>query len=232
MTVTIEGQPSSEQIRADLAAAGEPVLLAFSRGKDSVAAWLALRDAGVAVVPYHMYSVPGLDFVARDLARWSEYFGQEIIDLPHPSVYRWLNNLTFQAPENCAIIEAAQMPTPSYDDILALLREDLGMPGAWVADGVRAADSPVRRLSMATHGVRKAKSRKVSVVWDWRVAEVRDRIAAEGLTLGPDYDWFGRSFDGIDYRFLAPLKEHAPDDYQRVLDWFPLAELELVRHGL
>jgi predicted PP-loop superfamily ATPase len=52
MTTTIEGQPTSAEVRASLAGEGRPVLLAFSRGKDSIAAWLALRDAGVDVVPF------------------------------------------------------------------------------------------------------------------------------------------------------------------------------------
>jgi hypothetical protein len=47
------------------------------------------------------------------------------------------------------------------------------------------------------------------------------------LTGSPEYEWFGRSFDGIDWRFLAPIKQHAPDDYARILDWFPLADLEV-----
>ena len=64
MTTTIEGQPTSAEVRESLAAEGRPVLLAFSRGKDSIAAWLALRAAGVDVIPYHMYLVPDLAFVA------------------------------------------------------------------------------------------------------------------------------------------------------------------------
>ncbi|MFD6070295.1 hypothetical protein [Amycolatopsis lurida] len=47
-----------------------------------------------------------------------------------------------------------------------------------------------------------------------------------------DYEWYGRSFDGLDYRFIEPLSRHAPEDYARALDWFPLAELELLRHDL
>jgi hypothetical protein len=35
---------------------------------------------------------------------------------------------------------------------------------------------------------------------------------------------FGRSFDGIDLRFVVPLKERRPADYRRVLEWFPLVE--------
>lgn len=229
MFVTLPGQPPSETIRGELAEAGDPVLLAFSRGKDSIAAWLALRDAGVRVVPYHLYLVPRLAFVDASLAYFEKAFETPIINLPHPSLYRWLNNAVFQAPENLSIIGAAALPSVSYEDIAGFLREDLNMPNAWVADGVRSADSPVRRLAMSTHGVKKDATRKVSVVWDWRKAHVMEAIEAAGIELPVDYEWFGRSFDGIDRRFLGPLREHAPEDFQRVLDWFPLADLELHR---
>lgn len=233
MTTSIDGVPSSAEVRAQLGSEGRPVLLAFSRGKDSIAAWIALRGAGVKVVPYHMYLVPGLEFVDRSLAYYRDWFGCEIYNIPHPSLYRWLNGFTFQAPERLATIEACDLPSPDYADIIGFLRADLGLPAdTWIADGVRACDSPVRRLSVAKHGPMKAASRKASVVWDWTVAEVRACIAAEGVELPEEYDWFGRSFDGLDYRFLAPLRDHAPADYERVLDWFPLAELELFRREM
>lgn len=233
MTTTIEGQPTSAEVRESLAAEGRPVLLAFSRGKDSIAAWLALRDAGVDVIPYHMYLVPDLAFVEESLAYFADWFGYKIHNIPHPSLYRWINSLTFQAPERLAIIEAARLPSPEYASIIGMLRTDLGLPAdTWIADGVRACDSPVRRLSIARHGPMKVGSRKVSAIWDWSVAEVRERIEAAGVELPVEYEWFGRSFDGLDYRFLGPLRDHAPDDYQRVLDWFPLAGLELFRREM
>lgn len=233
MTTTIEGQPTSAKVRAILADEGRPVLLAFSRGKDSIAAWLALRAAGVDVIPYHMYLVPDLAFVAESLAYFADWFGYKIHNIPHPSLYRWIGSCTFQAPERLAIIEAARLPSPEYASIIGMLRTDLGLPAdTWIADGVRACDSPVRRLSIARHGPMKAGSRKVSAIWDWSVAEVRERIEAAGVELPVEYEWFGRSFDGLDHRFLGPLRDHAPDDYQRVLDWFPLADLELFRREM
>ena len=89
MTTTIKGQPTSEQVRADLATQGRPILLAFSRGKDSIAAWLALRAAGIQVHAFYLYSVPGLLAFERDsLAYFEDVFGQRIHRYPHPSLHR------------------------------------------------------------------------------------------------------------------------------------------------
>jgi hypothetical protein len=225
---SIEGVIPSAQLRAALA--GQTALLAFSRGKDSIAAWLALRDAGVRVIPYHLYLIPGLAWVGESLAYYEDWFGTKIINLPHPSLYRWLANLMYQPPERCRIIEAAQITVPTYAMVNAMLREHFGLlPDAWVCDGVRAADSPRRRAAIARHGPVSGSRRTQKVVWDWRKQHVMDAIRGAGVELPPDYAWFGRSFDGLDRRFLGPVRQHVPGDYARILEWFPLAALELRR---
>ncbi|GAB3873820.1 hypothetical protein ACFQ1S_30430 [Kibdelosporangium lantanae] len=230
--ITIEGQPPSEQLLTELAAEGNPVLLGFSRGKDSLAAWLAMREHGIPVVPYHLYSIPGLKFVDDSIAFYEDFFQTRIRQYPHPALYRWLIEYVFTPPERCAIIDAAELPEPPFEDLAEYLREDLGLPNAWNADGVRAADSPMRRMAMSVHGPVRENLRKISVVWDWRIADVRAALKRHACPLPVEYEWFGRSFDGIDWRFLAPIKQHAPDDYARILDWFPLAELEILRRDL
>lgn len=236
MVTKIKNQPPSTEIRAKLKATGDPVLVAFSGGKDAIATNLALRDAGIPTHLAYLYYIPGqtpgttLQFVENSLAALEDSFQQRIHRYPHPSFWRWLNNFVFQPPERLAIIEAAQMPTPTYDQMWNMIRDDLGLDKqTYVADGVRAADSIVRRASLSKHGCIKPTSRKVSPIADWLQGEVYQRIADAGIALPIDYEWFGRSFDGIDYRFLKPIKDHAPKDYEQILHWFPLADMELAR---
>jgi 3'-phosphoadenosine 5'-phosphosulfate sulfotransferase (PAPS reductase)/FAD synthetase len=233
--IVIDGATPSADIRADLARTGVPVLLAFSRGKDSLAAWLALRDAGVEVRPFHLYLVPGLEFVDESLAFYEDFFGQRIPQLPHPSLFRWLNNLTFTPPERIRVIEAAQLPEPDYVEISRVLcAEVYGLDPATTltADGIRAADSPNRRTAIKGHGPVRRHVMKVSPVWDWRIRHVRAALEHHACPLPVDYELFNRTFDGLDYRFLAPIKDRFPRDYQRILDWFPLADLEIFRAQL
>ena len=233
--ISIPGVTPSAELRQQLAAEDRSVLLSFSRGKDSLAAWLALRDAGATVIPYHLHLVPGLEFVRESLAYYTDWFGCEtpILDLPHPSLYRWLTNFTYTPPERCPVIEAARLPRYTYEHVNAAVRDHFGLPeDTWVCDGVRAADSPNRRMALKSHGPINANMRTQKVVWDWRKADVMGAIERVGVQLPPDYLWFGRSFDGLDRRFVSKLKTYAPDDYARVLKWFPLAELDLLRHDL
>ena len=206
-------------------------MLAFSTGKDAIAAWLAIRDRFERVHPYYLYLVPGLEFVDESLAYYERFFGVKITRLPHPSLHRWLaGGFTFQPPERLAVIQQAELPLHDYADIRKVMIEDHGLqPDMLVADGVRAADSPMRRVAIKRHGSISAKHGRYHPIWDWLKADLIECFRRSGVKLPQDYQMFGRSFDGLDARFLVPLKRHRPADYRRVLDWFPLAELSVWR---
>jgi hypothetical protein len=229
--ITIPGVPPSADLRAQYA--GQPMLLSFSRGKDSIAAWLAMREAGIEVIPFHLYRVPDVAFVEESIAYFEDWFDTRILQLPHPALWRQLRALTYQPPERCAVIEAADLAPISYDEVDAAVREHYRLPGdTLVADGVRAADNPNRRTAVIKSGALNTARRKIRIIWDWRKHHVYDAITAAGIQLPVDYQWFGRSFDGLDHRFLGPLAEHAPDDLAQVLAWFPLADLDAFRRTL
>ncbi|MFQ7492978.1 MAG: hypothetical protein ACLRL4_04560 [Bifidobacterium bifidum] len=222
MTTVIRNQGTSLAVREKLAADGRPVLLAFSCGKDSIAAWLAMRDMGIEVVPAYLYYVPGLRFVDEELDYFEQKFQTRIKRYPHPSLYRWLNNAVFQAPERLRYIEAARLPEPSYEQMWDFIRADVGLDkSTWCADGVRAADSIQRRGAFVQYGYWRRNLKKVSPIGDWLKGEVLDCISGHHIELPCDYAWFGRSFDGIDKRFTKVLKDKAPDDYATLLEWFP-----------
>lgn len=239
LTKPVEGQPSSAEIRKRLKDEGRPVLVAFSGGKDCLAATLALMDEGIDVRPAHLYGIPGdkpnyaIGFVERALDRYEEQLGVEIVRYPHPSLYRKLQALVFQPPERISIIKAAGMGGFTYEQIWDEIRVDLGLePDTWVADGVRASDSLVRRASIKRHGAIKQATHKVSPVYDWLKGSVYDYIKMHDIDLPIDYELFDRSFDGIDYRFIKPIKENLPEDYETIKKWFPLVELEILRNEL
>ena len=205
-------------------------LLAFSTGKDAIAAWLAIRDSFERVHPYYLYLIPGLEFVEESLAHYERFFGEKIVRLPHPSLHRWLTNFVFQPPERCLVIEQAGLQSHEYRDIQAAMCQMRKLPDdCLVADGVRAADSPMRRVSINTHGPISWNQKKYHPVWDWKKSDLIDAFRKSGVKLPEDYKLFGRTFDGLDLRFLVPLKKHRPADYRRVLEWFPLADLEVFR---
>ena len=212
------------------------VILSFSGGKDSIASYLALREAGYKatdIIPIFLYWIPKLEFEEKSLAYFEEHLfeGVHIERLPHTALYKLLNELIFQPPERCSIIEDLGLPYNDYGDLVECIIEDYKLPkDQFYAFGMRATDSLTRYSVFKNYGPVSERERKWSCVWDWRLAKVIHEIRRHGIKLPPDYVMFGRTFDGIDFRFLYPLKKYYPRDYEKVLEWFPLADLEIYRY--
>lgn len=230
MPTLIKGQPTGAEVIGRLKAEGRPVLLAFSCGKDSLAAWCALRDAGIEVIPAYLWYLPHLSFVDEELEHYERLFGTRIHRYPHPSFYRMVAEGIDQTPARLRTIAELDIMEPSYEDTWAAIKDDLGLPqDTWVADGVRAADSIVRRASFVRNGVMKRTTHKVSPIADMLKAELMDLLDRHGVDLPCDYRIWGRSFDGIDYRFVEPMSRELLEDYAYLKRWFPLVDVELVR---
>jgi hypothetical protein len=209
---------------------GDKTLLAFSRGKDSIAVALALRDK-IEVIPFHYDDLPGLEFVEESLAYYEKHlFGRHILRMPHPEFYRHLGDLIFQPIRRAEILSAASLPVINHADVVAMVKKQEGITGDILsATGLRALDNAVRFLSIRKHGPIRHTAGNWTPIWDWSKQRLLDEIESSGISLPPDYTMLPRSFDGFSYLFLIPLKQHYPRDYQRVLEWFPLAEAEIMR---
>lgn len=224
---------NSAELCEQMAAECDTCILAFSTGKDSIAAWLQLRKYFKRIIPYYCYLIPGMEFVEDSLKYYEDFFGTHIYRLPHKSFYRMLNELMFQKPKNVLAIEAAKLPDENqYNDMVIgdIIRYCEQLPETvYAANGVRMADSPMRRISIKTHGAISHNQKRFFPVYDWKKDDLIRSFDESGVKLPVDYHIWGRTFDGIDYRFLKPLKDNFPNDYQKLLDWFPFADLEIAR---
>jgi 3'-phosphoadenosine 5'-phosphosulfate sulfotransferase (PAPS reductase)/FAD synthetase len=206
------------------------VVVSFSLGKDSIAAWVQMRRFFRTVKPFYMYLIPDLGFVESELKRFEDRFQTPIVRMPHPSLFRMLNNLVFQAPERCRVIEEAGLATLSYDKCAREVITALGWSkSTFVGHGTRSADSLMRRASVKKWGCLNPNRKTFMPISDWNADRVAQCFRDERIKLPVDYEMFGRSFDGIDERFLRPIHDRFPEDYAKILEWFPLADLELKR---
>ena len=211
---------------------GGPFLVSFSRGKDSIAASLALLEAGYELVPFYCERVPGISFVEESLDYFERHlFKRHIIRALHPSTAGQLKSGTFHPPHYLPIDEALGVADFTYADVqsLVILKEKLS-PRTWSATGLRAADSQMRRKSIAIRGPKAPGKRTVAAIWDWNLERVTQIITRAGIKLPADYQLYGRTFDGLMGEFVAPLKKHFPADYAKVLELFPLVEAEVFRY--
>ena len=213
---------------------GDKILLGFSRGKDSIAAWIAMRDSGLfkKIIPVHLYIIPDMEFVNEDLKYWEDMFHTHIINIPHRYLATSIKSHLFQPPGRLFsnldfFLEEEQIGVLEQNDMIKL---QYGVPTrAIMANGVRALDSLPRRMSIHRHGPISKLRRNVKIIWEWSAKQCYQIIKDNGFRLPVDYEMWGRSFDGIGYQWLKPLRERFPNDYQKIVDWFPLIELEFFR---
>lgn len=201
-------------------------ILSFSRGKDSIVSWLKLKRFFKIIVPVYLYSIRGLSFVEDSIKYYEDFFKTRILQMPHPSYYRWFNKFVFQAPDNLWKIESLGLPDFTYDDVFDIIREKCGIKAAFGATGVRSSDSVMRRMIINKYGPLNWKRKTFFPVFDYKKEDLVHELNGSGIHLPVDYLWFGRTFDGIDYRFISVIKEKSPGDYEKIINMFPLVELE------
>lgn len=221
---------SSEKLCEYVAEQSPVAILSFSRGKDSIAAWIQMSRFFERIVPVHMYTVPHLSFIDESLAYYEDVLETRIYNMPHPSLYRYLNACVFQAPERVRIIEEAMLTEFDYDDLFDIVKLAEGLtPDCYTGVGVTMFDSLNRRSSIKKYGAVNENRHQFFPIYDWNKARIVAEIETAGILLPKDYHLFGRSFDGIDYRFLKPIQDHYPEDYAKIIEMFPLAEMEIHR---
>ncbi len=223
--------PSPELVPIARQIAGDRLLLSFS-GRDSLAAWVFCREAGFELIPYWCYTVPGLSYDEQMLEYYERVFDTHIIRLPHPRTYELLRTGAWQPLENWRVLYWSQLPHVEFADIEDRLAKqfDLG-PNYLCAVGIKAADNLMRMRLIRQMGPIGVKRRRYYYpVWDWKTADVKACLQSHGLKLSRSYLYFGSTGDGVEYEWLRYLRDNLPEDYQKVLDVFPLADLELFRY--
>ena len=225
--------PRGMDLMKQIAKRSPTIILSFSLGKDSLGAWIALRDSGVfeKIIPYYAYGVPDLEFVENALKYYEDVFDTHIIRYPAPTFYRQLRSGTFMPLWHARFTRDLDInPHFNFDDLSEVLIEDEDLDGdTFVATGVRAVDNMARLAAMKRTGPISDNLCKFHPIWDWNKNMLMTKIHRSGILLPPDYLAFGRSFDGIDRRFVGPIKSLWPRDYERIKEFFPLIDVTLWR---
>jgi hypothetical protein len=221
---------SSDALCEYVSSFSDTVLLGFSTGKDSLSAWLQCRRYFKRVVPFYLYFVPNLAFIDDSLRYYEDFFGVRVARYPDPGLMNVIDQLIYQPPEQCAVMEGAPIHRNlTKEDIFKDLRTKHDCKHALAADGTKMSDSLRRALSMKTFGVLYPHMDKFFAVYDWKDPDMEREIRAAGLQLPVDYQLFQRTWEGARYAQMVPMKAHLPEDYAQMLRWMPLSEAELWR---
>lgn len=229
----IQTWPRGNDLFKKIADVSPTILLSFSLGKDSIGAWIALKESGLfeRIVPFYGYLVPGLRFIDESIAYYEDVFQTKIHKYPSPSFYRMLKSGSMMPLWNARFMREIDLNTNwDYDDLAEMICEDLELDeDTYVATGIRAIDNMTRLASMKKNGPVSTNLLKFHPIWDWNKNMLMTRIHRAEINLPADYLAFGRSYDGLDRRFIGPIKSLWPDDYRRIKEFFPLIDTVLWR---
>ena len=212
----------------------DTIMISFSGGKDSWGMWCALKDK-IDFELYHYYgAVPGLEYEDTYLDYCERKIGKRIIRLPAWNIYALLAGQSLAAvPPNRVPVQWVfnLPPNVTHEDVQALAIEIAGLPETtYTAIGLRAADSTRRAMVLRRHGVISENVRKFYPIWDWNKAKLLDELKRNDVRLPPDYYMFGRSLDGVNYRFVKGIKDNFPNDYKKILEYLPFHDMDLYRY--
>lgn len=210
---------------------GDALLLAFSRGKDSICAWLELREY-FNIIPYYCYIVPGgLSYECESLDYYEDYFSRRIARFVHPIFWKNINDFVFQPPQRVRVIRTLDYPHHEQADIARLFGESLGLSGFYTAFGYRSADDIRRRILVEREGPLGLNAfRYFWPIWDWNKQRVTDTLIEHDVALPIDYEFWGRTNTALDYEYSSILRDTLPDDFDKLCFWYPLLEAEMFRH--
>ena len=222
---------NSEELTAEMArVTGKEVILMFSMGKESIACYYQLKKHFEKVHLVYKYLHPNLSFIQDSIHYFEDKWGEKIHQIPSPALYRMINEYIYQTPETVDIIDGLNLPNHKHEHYDEWLPQDLNCPNAFRAIGVRASDSPTRAMVIRKFGSVNFKKRHFYPIFDWNIEDLKNCLRDNNVKLPVDYEMWGKSFDGIDYRFIKPLKERFPADYEKLKELFPLLDLEVMRY--
>lgn len=209
--------------------------LMFSAGKDSLAAWLQLRRFFSRIIPFHCASIPGLRFKQKVLDYYEYEFQTKILRLMGEDLMMALSRYVYQeSPWMCDMIDD-ELDVDDYSklDILGYLRMKYNLPRAWCACGISMYDSIDRMIYCRKTGGKSEEHRTFYPCFDWQRKDVIGAIRESGLWLSSEYKYCKRSLGGVPCAtYNKVLMEYYPEDWKKLLKWYPLAEVKNYREDM
>lgn len=206
------------------------VILSFSRGIDSAAAWIVLRDV-CTVKPVYFQRYPELlAFEAEDIARFENHFQTEIAIVLDPNAAALLYSWIWQDIDGRSAIEPdartlRNYARTDYDTLIRAVAGDL-----YIAKGLSIFDSPQRRAHLRQTGMLYEPRRLIYPVAHMTRNERRRLVEKAGAPLATEYEILTHTCDTMLVDHLDYIRAHQPEDFARLKFWYPFLEAEIKRY--
>lgn len=213
---------STTQMLQECAKVHDSVLVSYSGGKDSLVTLDLCSRTFKRVVCFFMYFVPGLTVEEEVLDVARKHYGVEILYYAH-----WAVIGALRAGVYAPTTETTDSLPKDYtlNDVYALARQDSGIQ--LIACGIKKADSEFRRKNMAAF----LRKDVLCPLRDWNKLEILAYLSLHKLPVPKSKSGKVESATGVDLSApaLCQLHDNHPDDFQKLLRWFPFADAAVAR---
>lgn len=193
----------------------DSVIVGFSGGKDSVVTLDLCHRYFKTVHAFFMYQIPGLSFQEASIRYVEARYDIEVIRIPHFELSELFRYGAFRKSDpNVGVVKPL--------DVYTWLR--LQTDVWWIAAGERIADSIVRRAMMKKSGSIDENRGRFYPIAQFNKADVLSYIKHHKLKVSPESHLLGHSFRSLHPADLTQIKQHYPEDYAKIISWFPFAE--------
>lgn len=198
----------------------DSVIVGFSTGKESIVTLDLCFRYFKHVQPYYLYTVPNISFSENVLQWYENKYDCEIIRLPAESVSEYFRYGCYRTPD-------LSFPVVCEKDIMNYVRMQSGI--WWCATGERIEDSIYRRAMIKHSGTISEGNGRMFPVATWSKKEILEYIKHHKLKIGKDSKLMGHSARLLQVHDLIIIRDKFPDDYEKILHIYPLAESAIKR---
>ena len=240
LRVNRRGLPASTRKVCEMVAEKtDTCTIAVSRGKDSIACWLIIREYFKHVIPYYTVNIP-TNPLPRHEQEYLDYCEKQFETKIHLYVngfvgvcIDWYLYQPWQDWDKIEDLNIDEITEKKYFDYIKSLREITGCSkNSWGCSGIKGCDNGLMRRMFTKRGIGiREEDHTFYPVYDWTHNEVFEFLAAHETKLPSDYMCHNKTIMGVP---TAPqlewLRDNMPDDYAKVLQTYPMIEVQIARN--
>jgi len=193
----------------------DAVIVMFSTGKDSVVTLDLAAKYFKRFEICFMFYVEGLEFQEKTLRHYEKKFDKKILRVPHFDTSYFLKYGYYTQPD-------FSVPILKITDNWNYARDHFGID--WIVSGETVYDSLQRRAMIRSGGAINSKTKRIHPLAEWKKSDVIRYIKIHNLRVGVEQNQLGFTAEGLEPLGLAYIKEHHPDDFEKMKRVYPLIE--------
>jgi hypothetical protein len=209
------------------------VTLGFSTGKDSVVGLDMLLKAGIKVIPIYFYAVPDLKFINDNIKMYEDHFNIRIVKMPHPVLFDYVDAQSWQTWDRFRTLHKNGYGSANFKQLTKSYLYCMKIEGyEYDCNCMKMADSLNRRLLLRKLPDVDENKKIIYLTKYLTNNDCFEYIKQNNIPLTRDYEIWGRSWDGLKYDYSMGVKKFYPDDYEKIKEYFPLIEAEVLRYKI